>query len=254
MAELLLYDYPGSICSQMARLALVEKGVPFARQTVDIMDRAEQFEPWYTALNPKAVVPTLRIGDEIVTDTIRIVHRVDRDFDGPSLTPPGAAAAAAMAATMDDIMGLNYGVLLYSRRLEADRRSPVIVARGRFLREELARHPDRAEILERRIAGNDRLQAILADPAEVDRHVGAAREVVVGLDGALAERPFVSAGQYSLADSFATAALARFRMHGFESWWQGGAAANVADYYRRMRERPSFAAAGVVETGGERDL
>ena len=94
--DVLLYDHPASICSQMARLTLVEKGVPFRRQTIDIMETAEQFEPWYTALNPRAVVPTLKHGDEIVTDTIRIVHYVDKQFDGPSLTPADPEAAAAM--------------------------------------------------------------------------------------------------------------------------------------------------------------
>ena len=38
----------------------------------------------YTALNPKAVVPTLAIGDEIVTDTTVIVSRIDREFEGPA--------------------------------------------------------------------------------------------------------------------------------------------------------------------------
>jgi glutathione S-transferase len=71
--NVVLYDYPTSICSQMARLALLEKGVPFERRNIDIMKKAEQFEPWYTTLNPKAVVPTLAIDDEIVTDTVRIV-------------------------------------------------------------------------------------------------------------------------------------------------------------------------------------
>ena len=131
----LLYDHPASICSQMARLALVEKSVPFERQTIDIMETAEQFEPWYTALNPRAVVPTLRIGDEITTDTIRIVHHVDRTFDGPSLTPADPAAAAAMEAMMADIMGLHYGVLLYSRRLDADGKAPTVIERGEFLRQ-----------------------------------------------------------------------------------------------------------------------
>ena len=74
--KVVLYDYPTSICSQTARLALLEKGVPFERRNIDIMKKAEQFEPWYTALNPKSVVPTLAIGDEIVTDTVRIVYRI----------------------------------------------------------------------------------------------------------------------------------------------------------------------------------
>ena len=39
MTDLLLYDYPGSICSQMARLAIIEQGLPFKRQTIDIMTK-----------------------------------------------------------------------------------------------------------------------------------------------------------------------------------------------------------------------
>jgi len=33
----------------LARLTLFEKGVSFERRTVDIMEKAEPFEPWYTA-------------------------------------------------------------------------------------------------------------------------------------------------------------------------------------------------------------
>jgi glutathione S-transferase len=42
----LLYDYPGSICCQMVRLTLAEKDVAYEKQTVDIMQKAEQFEPF----------------------------------------------------------------------------------------------------------------------------------------------------------------------------------------------------------------
>lgn len=253
-ARNILYDYPTSICSQMARLALVEKGVPFQRRSVDIMQRAEQFEAWYTALNPKAVVPTLAIGDQIVTDTIRIVYRVDRDFDGPRLTPADASQAEAMDRMMRDIMGLHYGVLMYSRRLDANRTSPIVKARGEFLREQRAKFPERAEVLDSRIAGNKRLQAALADPTEVARHVDQARTLVDRIDHAVAGAPFVSGSCYTLADTFATPALARFRVHGFEEWWSNGSNANVAAYYRRMRERPSWSAAGVVDSGRESDL
>jgi glutathione S-transferase len=248
-AQVLLYDYPTSICSQMARLALVEKGVPFERRTVDIMEKAEQFEAWYTALNPKAVVPTLAIGDEIVTDTIRIVYRVDRDFGGPSLTPADRDGAEAMDRMMRDVMGLHYGVLMYSRRLDASGKSPIAVARGKFLREQRAKYPGRAEVLDSRIAGNDRLQAALASPGEITRHVGEARALVGRIESALGKAPFVGGNHYTLADTFATPALARFRQHGFEAWWSAGANPNVADYYRRMRERPSWSSAAIVDSG-----
>ena len=252
--KVVLYDYPTSICSQMARLALLEKGVPFERRNIDIMKKAKQFEPWYTALNPKAVVPTLAIGDEIVTDTVRIVYRIDRDFDGPRLAPVEPECAEAMGRMMRDIMGLHYGVLMYSRLLDEDGKSPVVVARGSFLREQRGKYPDRASVLDARIAGNERLQAALADPAEIARHVDEARLLVGRIDDALSQARFVSDDSYTLADTFATAALARFRLQGFEDWWSGGANANVAAYYWRMRERPSWSAAGVVDTGTESDL
>jgi glutathione S-transferase len=253
-APTLLYDFPGSICSQMARLVLEEKGVVYERQSVDIMVAAEQFQPWYTALNPRAVVPTLRLGDEIVTDTITIVYRVDASFAGPSLKPADAAGEQAMDSLMREIMGLHYGVLLYSKRLEPDGTAPTVVARGEFLREQLKLYPERAEPLERRIAGNVKMQAILANPAEVERYVDEARTVVGSIDTALGPADFVSADHYTLADAFATAALARFRLHGFESWWSGDRHRNVALYYQRMRARASWDAAGVVDAGSERDL
>jgi len=252
--DILLYDYPTSICSQMARLALVEKGVPFRRRTVDIMDAAEQFEPWYTSLNPKAVVPTLSIDGEIVTDTINIVHRVDRQFDGPALTPAEPRQAEAMDKMMADIMGLHYGVLLYSRRLEPDGTSPTVVERGLYLKAQRQRHPERAETLDRRIAGNERLQTILADPDETDRHVGEARALVGRIEQALEGSEFVVGDAYSLADTFATPALARFRLHGFADWWAKGESPNVAAYYARMQARPSWRLAEVTDSGSERTL
>jgi glutathione S-transferase len=128
------------------------------------------------------------------------------------------------------------------------------VERGLFLRGEREKHPERAEALDRRIAGNERLQKILADPAEVERHVGEARAVVDRLDAALADQDFLAADHYTLADAFASAALARFRLHGFEHWWSGGANGHVADYYARMKTRPSWSEAGVMDEGSERDL
>ncbi len=250
----LLYDYPTSICCQMVRLTFAEKGVAYDRQTVDIMDKAEQFEPWYTALNPKAVVPTLKLEDEIIVDTMNIVPRIDSEFDGPPLIPADARERAAMEATMRDVMALHYGVLLYSRRLNPDGTSPIVVARGEFLRKQREEHPERAAALDRRIAGNARLQKILTDAAETERYVGEARAVVERLDAALERNPFVSAPRWTLADAFATAALARFRLHGFEEWWSDGANRNVAPYYARMKARPSWAEAGVVDKGSERDL
>ncbi len=251
MTSLVLYDHPASICSQMARLTLAEKGIRYERRTVDIMESAEQFEPWYVALNPKAVVPTLVIGDEVITDTIRIVHRVDTDLDGPPLSP---ADPAPMGRWLTDIMGLHYGVLLYAGRLEPDRTSPTIIERGQLLRRLRRARPELHELLDRRLDGNARLQAILKEPAEVEAHIEAAHALVARMETALANTTLLAGQSYSLADCFATAALARFCIHGFETWWLDGQNPHVAAYYARMKARPSFMEAGVLDTGTERDI
>ncbi|QMU59538.1 MAG: hypothetical protein GKR98_15940 [Boseongicola sp.] len=245
MTDITLYDHKSSICSQMARLALCEKGLSFTRRQIDIMDTNEQFEPWYMALNPKAVVPTLQMGNEVVTDTIRIVHRLQQ-MDGPDLS-----GDATMASWLKDIMALHYGVLMYRKRLEADGTAPQIVARGTFLTELAAKRPDAAETLATRIEGNKRFQDLLRDPEGVQTHLDATRDLIDRMASSLVDQPYLAGDTHSLADCFATAAIARFTIHGLQGWWADTA---LEDYYARMKQRPSFQAAQVVDTGTERDL
>ena len=245
MTEIVLYDFTGSICSQMARLALAEKGVPYRRRSVDIMETNEQFEPWYIALNPKAVVPTLQIGDEVVTDTKRIVRRVD-ELEGPDLSGDETSED-----WLNDIMALHYGVLLYRNRVDDEGRAPQISARGVFLAELSEARPDLKEMLAARLAGNARFQALLRDPAGIEEHINATRGLVDRMAAAVTRADFIAGPHYSVADCFATAALARFTIHGFADWWAG---TPLEAYYARMRARESFRAAEVIETGTERDL
>jgi glutathione S-transferase len=243
---LLLYDHPESICSQMARLAIVEKGLSFTTRTIDILVTGEQFEPWYTALNPKAVVPTLAVGKEVVTDTIRIVQRVDHDFSGPALTPSEPGEADAMREWLSSIMAVHYGVLLYCRKLDGNRRSPMMISRLQHLRELREKHPENTAIVAERIAGNLRLQRTLASPERVREVVDTVRALVESFEQPLARHEFLVNSNYTLADCFCTAALARLDLHGYAHWWREGALPSVERYYTQMVERPSFAEAGVV--------
>ena len=228
----------------MARLALVEKGVSFQRRQIDIMETNEQFEPWYVALNPKAVVPTLQIGSEVVTDTINIVNRA-QDFDGPDLS------GDATTQTWLKDMSLHYGVLMYRKRLEPDGTAPQIVARGKFLSDLAATRPDLGETTKARLVGNQRFQTLLRDPAAIKGHIAATESLVDRMNTALRDHAYLAGNSYSLADCFATAALARFTIHGLDHWWAGQP---LDAYYAKMKSRPSFNAAEVIDTGTEKDL
>lgn len=245
MPKILLYDHPSSICSQMARLALVEKQLPFDRRTIDIMDTHEQFEPWYVSLNPKAVVPTLKIDDEVVCDTIRIVNRV-QEFEGPDLSGDGSAQG-----WLRDIMAPHYGVLMYAPRRRSDGTVPQVEARGELLAQLLSRRPEMADLLSGRIEGNQKFKGLLRDESGIAEHIASTRNLVNRLIIALDNNPFVAGSRYSLVDCFATACLARLTIHGFSTWWQDS---SLEDYYSRMTARPSFAVAGVIDTGSEADL
>jgi tetrachloro-p-hydroquinone reductive dehalogenase len=244
--RVLLYDFAGSICCQMTRLTLAEKGVRYEKHPVDISNRREQFEPWYLKLNPKGVVPTLAIDDEVITDTMNITPRIDADFDGPALTPADPDGAANMRQRMVDIMAVRYGVLLYSRQLDDNRKSSVIMGRAEMLRNLREERPDAKELFDARIEGNARLQKTLADPEAVQAVVDSVQGVIGNLEAPLERGAFLSGARYSIADAFATAALARLDLHGFSGWWTSGKLPNVERYYHRMVARPSFREAGVV--------
>ena len=244
MTELVLYDHRSSICSQMARLALVEKALEFRRRSIDIMETNEQFEAWYVALNPRAVVPTLGIDGEIVTDTLHIVNRVNA-LPGPDLSGNGTTQT-----WLGDIMALHYGVLMYRKRLEADGTARQIVARGLLLQALREERPDIADLVDKRLDGNRRFQALLRNPEAIETHVEATRLLIARMAATLENQPFLAGDTYSLADCFATAALARFTIHGFAPGWNTA----LRDYYTRMRSRPSFEKADVVDVGDERDL
>ena len=245
MTDLLLYDHRSSICSQMARLALVEKELPFQRRSIDIMETNEQFEAWYVAFNPRAVVPTLSIDGDIVTDTLKIVNRVN-ELPGPDLS-----GDATTQEWLRDIMAMHYGVLLYRKRLEADGTARQIVARGRLLQKLKLERPDIENLIDIRLEGNRKFQSLLKDPEAIETHVSATRALIDRMAQTLSQKPFLAGETYSLADCFATAALARFKIHGFESDWRGSA---LADYYARMRSRQSFRDAEVIDIGSETDL
>ena len=55
---LTLYHQGSSVCAAKVRIVLHEKRAEWTGEIVDVL-RGEQFQDWYLALNPNAVVPTL---------------------------------------------------------------------------------------------------------------------------------------------------------------------------------------------------
>jgi glutathione S-transferase len=100
-----LHGYRFSVYTRVARIVLHEKQVGF--DTVEIDPFAPDVPVSYLRLQPFGRVPVLVHGEFEIHETAAICRYVDLAFDGPSLVPAGAAAAARMAQAIAIID--NYG-------------------------------------------------------------------------------------------------------------------------------------------------
>lgn len=79
--KLTLYHANWSLCSQMVRVALYEKGLEFDHVPIKLCDHYEEAEniskDYLKNINPTGVVPVLKINDEIVRDSAYIIERLD---------------------------------------------------------------------------------------------------------------------------------------------------------------------------------
>ena len=81
---LTLYHFPSSVCAAKVRLVLHEKELPWESRIIEIL-KGEQFQPWYVALNPNAVVPTLVHDDQPIVESAVICEYLDDVFPEPLL-------------------------------------------------------------------------------------------------------------------------------------------------------------------------
>ena len=79
--KLILYHANWSLCSQMVRVALYEKGLEFDHVPIKLCDHYEEAEniskDFLKNTNPTGVVPVSKINDEIVRDSAYIIERLD---------------------------------------------------------------------------------------------------------------------------------------------------------------------------------
>ena len=79
--NLILYHANWSLCSQMVRVALYEKGLEFDHVPIKLCDHYEEAEniskDFLENINPTGVVPVLKINDENVRDSAYIIERLD---------------------------------------------------------------------------------------------------------------------------------------------------------------------------------
>lgn len=61
-------------------MTLYEKNVDFEPLIVDIT-KGEQYSPWFLELNPRGEVPVLKVRNEVIPDSTRIIDYLEYHLD-----------------------------------------------------------------------------------------------------------------------------------------------------------------------------
>jgi glutathione S-transferase len=247
-----LYHFPASLCSQKVRLTLEEKGVEWTSHVVDIGPTMENYEPWYMRINPNGVVPTLDHDGHIVCDSARIVRYIDEQFEGHKLEPTDPDTHRAVEAWIDlqdhyPMREFSYGntggVLgLVMRRLALPKRRRVLERRK-------SEDPELADRYQARLDDLSEWTETITKSETMAALVSRMDDMLDRLQDRLADHEWLAGDAYTLADVVWTVLLARLKMLGFNDRFEGEARPAIAAYYARMKARPSFAKAGLVEVG-----
>lgn len=96
---LVLYGYWRSSAAYRVRIALNLKGLVYEYRPVHLVkDGGQQHAADYAALNPQELVPSLRDGDRVFTQSVAIVEYLDEAYPDPPLLPLDARCRAQVRA------------------------------------------------------------------------------------------------------------------------------------------------------------
>lgn len=223
--DVYLYHFPLSNCSQRARLALEEKGVPWVSHVVDLT-RFENLQPEYLHINPKGLVPALRHGHTIITESIRIIQYVDAYFLGPSLVPRSGSTAWQCILRLSDELQRSIKTLTFELLF---RKTPYLQGdQLAYYEKHQLNNPAAVQFARDFASGFSR--------ARLDRAMREVRAYCRELTAALGCASFLAGEEYSLADISAVVNVHRFRLLELDI----PQSAALDNWYTRIEQRPAF--------------
>ena len=79
--DIKLYHANWSLCSQMGRVALYEKGLNFSEKHIKLCDQYPEGENLckdFLRLNPLGTVPVIKINEKVTYDSVKIIRELDK--------------------------------------------------------------------------------------------------------------------------------------------------------------------------------
>jgi glutathione S-transferase len=226
-----LYHNAMSVCSQKVRFCLDEKGLDWNDRHMNLR-AGDQQTPEYLALNAKGVVPTLVHDGVTIVESTVINEYVDHIAPEPPLRPDNPAGAARMrlwTKQLDEWIHADTGVI--SNAL-AFRFQKLALGEDK-LRRLIENMPDRAK--------RQRYESVVYEGTDSPLFLDAIHrfaKLMVGLESALADGPWLAGDEMSLADLGYAPYLTRMEHLRLHRMWDGKPA--VADWFARIRNRPAY--------------
>jgi glutathione S-transferase len=231
-AGLVLYHGLASTCSKKVRITLMEKGLPFASRLIHLQ-KFEQFDPRYLAINPGGVVPSLVVDGAPVVESSVICEFLEDRYPETRLRPadPLAAARMRVMTRYADTFAYDAVYQLTWMRLSAP-------AAQRLSSAELAEMLKSVPTQERR----ERWETVARDgfsAKEIEESLSKMRDTLGKIDGWAAGGPWLLGEQYSLADISLIPFVHRIVNLAPEMLREGSGYAALSGWYERMLARPA---------------
>jgi glutathione S-transferase len=228
---LALYHNDMSSCAQKVRLLLAEKGLEWESRHLDLR-AGEHQKDWYIKLNPRAVVPTLIDGDIVVPESNVINEYLDERFPDPPMKPVdpfGRARMRLWTKQLDEGVH-DAGIAILSFGLAFRHQ---YISRGEAGKAMLETIPDPAK--------RERRRDVIEKGLDSSHfHIAIARLLTLyrDMDDALGRHTWLAGDAYSIADAAFTPYVVR--LEHLDVMGLLDPTPRTADWYRRIKARPSF--------------
>lgn len=246
--QVVLYSHYASICSQRARLVLVEKQVSF-KSVMLHYDKFETISPTYLGINPRGLVPTIVADGEVVFDSATIMQYVNNRFVGPDLTPGDDAQKSLIKQEIETADFFPIRDLVFRIAKERGEHGATYSGWGfdmvvRFIetmKEYQQQYPEFSENYQLKLQDwMGQLNRINEDDT-IANSKQYTDETMDEFDRRLASQDYIVGNEYSLADITWTPILIRLQYALDYKIWGDGLRPNLERYFlERIKARPGF--------------
>lgn len=229
-----LYHDWDSIQSIKVRFCLYEKALEFSGRIVSIKT-FENLRPAYLALNPNGLVPTIDHDGRVIIESSIINEYLDDIGTAPRLmldAPWERALVRMWSRYEDDVMHpavrpATFQLMIKQRYLAMSKDEMEALMRSHPMPQRAAAYRDWA-------TGTIDFDAVVQSTVKL-------REILARIDAALEGGAWLVGGRFTLADIAAVAFMDRVETFGMAFLWDKQP--RVAEWYKRLKARPAFAAA-----------